>query len=104
MDLLPSINMVYSLVVQEESNNGSISLPAVTEDQSILANASDARKQFGHGKVVAGSKNNSRFCTFCKRTNHTVEFCYQKHGFQNSYESNSSANSASVGNADNAAT
>lgn len=42
MDPLPSMNKVYSLVVQEESNNDSISLPSVTEDQSILVKASDA--------------------------------------------------------------
>jgi len=74
MDPLPTISKVYYLVVQEESNNGSISLPSVSEDPNILVNASDARKPFGHGKNVASSKNNSRYCTFCKRTNHTVEF------------------------------
>jgi len=101
MDPLPTINKVYSLVVQEESNNGSISLSSVSEDHNILVNASDARKQFGHGKNVASSKKNSRFCTFCKHTNHTVEFCYQKHGYPNSYKSNSSANSASASSTDN---
>jgi len=36
MDPLPSINKVYSLVVQEESNNGSLSLPSVPEIPILL--------------------------------------------------------------------
>jgi len=85
MDPLPSINKVYSLVIQEESNNCSVSIPPSREDSSILVNASDARKHFGCGKGNAGTKNKSRFCTFCNRTNHTVEFCYQKHGYPKSF-------------------
>ena len=96
LDPLPSINKVYSLVVQEESNNCTISLPSVSEDSNILVNASDSKKQYGYGKTLDGSKNNSRFCTFCKRTNYTVEFCYQKHGYPNSYKSNSSANATNA--------
>jgi len=48
MDRLPSINKVYSMVVQEESNNTTpapISVPI--ENSSILVNASDARKCYG---------------------------------------------------------
>ncbi|RHN78291.1 putative retrotransposon gag domain-containing protein [Medicago truncatula] len=94
---LPSINKVYSLVIQEESNNCNLSLPSVLEDSSILANASDAKKHFGPGKAFAGPKNTSRFFTFCNRKNHTVEFCYQKHGYPNFYKPNSSANASSSG-------
>jgi len=88
MDPLPSINKVYSLVIQEESNNCSLSIPPSTEDSSILVDASDARKPFELSKGNAGTKNNYRFCTFCNRTNHTVEFCYQMHGYSNSYKPN----------------
>jgi len=96
LDPLHSINKVYSLVVQEESNNCTLSLPSISEDSSILVNATDSKKQYGHGKSFVGSKNNSKFCTFCKRTNHTVEFCYQKHGYPNSYKSISSANATNA--------
>jgi hypothetical protein len=85
---------------KEESNNCTLSLPSVSEDSNILVNASDIKKQYGHGKTLSGSKNNSRFCTFCKRTNHTVKFRYQKHGYPHSYKSNSSANATSAGPAD----
>ena len=49
IDTLPSINKVYSMVVQEESNNTAPSSVPM-EDSSILVNASDARKPYGHGK------------------------------------------------------
>lgn len=66
-----------------------------TEDSSILVNSYEARKPFGRGKGNAGTKNNSRFCTFYNRTNHIVEFCYQKHGYPNSFKPNSSVNASS---------
>jgi len=65
MDPLPSINKVYSMVIQEESNNTAPTLVSI-EDSSILVNVSDARKPYGHGKSNSGfpqSKNTSRYCT-----------------------------------------
>jgi len=58
------------------------------------------KKPFGRGKGNAGSKNNSCYCTFCNRTNHTVEFFYQKHGYPNSFKPNSSANASSTDTTD----
>ncbi|RHN71398.1 putative gag-polypeptide of LTR copia-type [Medicago truncatula] len=46
MDPLPSINKVYSMVIQEESNIIPPTSLASNEDSSILVNASDARKPF----------------------------------------------------------
>jgi hypothetical protein len=94
MDPLPSINKVYSMVVQEESNNtapGSVPF----KDSSILVNASDARKPYGRGKPPSGStqsKNTSRYCTFFHRNNHTVDFGYQKHGYPNANKSHAFSN------------
>ena len=65
------------MVVQEESNSIAPS-SAPIEDSSILVNASDARKPYGRGKPSSGSnqaKNTSRYCTFCHRNNHIVDFC-----------------------------
>jgi hypothetical protein len=80
MDHLPSINKVYSLVVQEESNNVQITSPAPPDDSNLLVNATEATRSYGRGKNNFGGKG-SRYCSFCNRTNHTVETCYQKHGF-----------------------
>ncbi|PNX75766.1 peptide transporter PTR2, partial [Trifolium pratense] len=51
MDPLPTINKVYSLVVQEESYHALIN-PVIPNynDSNVLVNASDARKQFNRGK------------------------------------------------------
>jgi len=94
MDPLPSINKVYSMVVQEESNNAAPTPHISTEDSSILVNVSDARKPFMRGKASGApqSKNNSRYCTCCHRNNHTVEYSYQKHGYPNANKSVASSN------------
>ena len=94
IDTLPSINKVYSMVVQEESNNTAPSSVPM-EDSSILVNASDARKPYGHGKSPSRSthsKNTSRYCTFCHWNNHTMDFCYQKYGYPNANKSHAASN------------
>jgi hypothetical protein len=93
MDPLPSLNKVYSLVIQEESNHAPIlSLPA--DESSVLVNATDSKKPYGRGRGSYNhNKNSSRHCTFCNRTNHTIDTCYLKHGFPNA---NKSANSNNV--------
>jgi hypothetical protein len=84
MDPLPSLNKVYSLVVQEESNNKSLIISAEDDSSSSsLINAFDAKKQPNHGKGIAPSKPSNRVCTYCGKKNHTVEFCYAKHGHPN---------------------
>jgi len=76
MDHLPSINKVYSLVVQEESNSIPLPSSASLDDSNILVNASDANRSFGRGMNSNGCKG-SRLCTFCNRSNHTLETLYQ---------------------------
>jgi hypothetical protein len=82
LDPLPSLNKVYSLVVQEESNNASLPSLSVSDDTSIQINATDTRRPQGRGKSFSQHKP-GRFCTFCNRTNHIVDFCYMKHGYPN---------------------
>jgi len=93
MDPLPTLNNVFSLVIQEESNNPSVSAMVTLEDSSVSINAYDARKSQGRGKGVYNKP--TRHCTFCNKTNHTVEFCYQMHGFPNVNKPTSQANATS---------
>ena len=79
LDPLPSLNKVFFLVIQEESNN--VLAPSL-EEGSVLVNASDARRPQGRGRGSI-NKPSVRYCSFCNRYNHTIEFCYQKHGFPN---------------------
>lgn len=82
LDSLPSLNKVFSLVIQEESNNVSApSLPSI-EEGSALVNVSDARRPQGRGRG-SFTKPSSRYCSFCNGYNHIVEYCYLKHGFPN---------------------
>jgi hypothetical protein len=94
MDPLPSLNKVFSFVIQEESNNASIPAMVTLKDSSVSISAYDARKSQGRGK---GSYNKppTRHCTFCNKNKHTVDFCYQKHGFSNVNRPNSQANATS---------
>lgn len=98
MQSLSSINKVYSLITQEKSNHNLAHVPIVDES-SILTNAYEAKKNYGRGRGVShggSSKNNSRYCTYCQKYGHTVEFCYQKHRhpqinkFVNTYNINAS--------------
>lgn len=63
MYLLPTLNKVFFLVLQEESSNASLpSIPSLVED-NVLVNAYDAKKPQGHGKG-SFTKPSSRFCIF----------------------------------------
>lgn len=95
LDPLPPLNKVYSLVVQEESN---ISLPisiSASDDSNIQLNASEVKKSQGRGKGFVNSQKPNRYCTFCHKTNHTVDFCYQLHGHPSFPKQQSKVNAAS---------
>jgi hypothetical protein len=100
MDPLPPINKVYSLVVQEESQNSLLPTPISLDESSVSVNAYDSKKFAGNkGKGPVNASNNKssgRYCTFCNRYNHTVEFCYLKHGHPNSTKSHNSTNATNV--------
>lgn len=91
MKELPTIDEVFSMVLEHERQNGL--LPSAEESQSLV-NAVDGKKGYGRGK----GNWSSRHCTFCGKTGHTVEVCYQKHGYPAGYfkkDSRHSANAAS---------
>ncbi|MCH79266.1 polynucleotidyl transferase Ribonuclease H fold, partial [Trifolium medium] len=98
MDPLPSINKVYSLVTQEESNHAFLNpvIDPVTDDSNVLVNASDSKRPHNRGKFPANSgrgKNDTRHCTFCDKSGYTVDWCYKKHGNPN-IRANSGVNAA----------
>lgn len=82
IESLQSINNVYYLVAQEESNYISTHV-FVVDEASIPTNAYEAKKLYGRGRgssYGSSNKNISRYCTHCHKYGHTVEFYYQKHG------------------------
>ncbi|MCH84099.1 integrase catalytic region, partial [Trifolium medium] len=91
MDPLPPLNKVYSLVVQEENNHPPV---AIVEDSTSLINAAQRSLNRGKSAYNGGGKNNSKYCTFCHRNNHVVEFCYAKHGYPNQVKNSATVNAS----------
>lgn len=72
MDPLPSMNQIYSLVVQEESHHKNLTH---VDNVSISINVVQ-RSDFKHNGGFHNSKSAHRVSTFYNRTVHTVDFCY----------------------------
>jgi len=86
MDPLPQINRVFSMVMQQERKMeyNVVSSPATVIDDTAsgLVNAMDGQRQYGRGRGNNfQGRGTPRICSFCNRTNHTVETCYKKHGY-----------------------
>lgn len=83
MDPLPNMNKVFSMVLQHERQN-----TQVVSDETFI-NAADRR--FGQGRGQGGSRKNSggrtsnKIYSFCGKIGHTIEVCYQKHGYPPNY-------------------
>lgn len=96
LDPLPSINKVYSLVIQEASNNHSLSSP-IDEPLSIV-NVVDSRNPQGRGRGYSNSFMPPRYCTFCGKNNHAIDFRYKKHVHPNFQRQGSYVNVSSSTN------
>ena len=93
MDPIPSVNRIFSLIIQEERQRDVNS----AQNDSILAfnirnnNQTPQNRNAGQNRPY-NSKNyrkDSPFCTHCKRNGHTQDRCYKLHGFPPGYHSNS---------------
>lgn len=99
----PSIGKVYSLVVQQERQ---VLVPI--DESKLLAlsgNSFSGNSSYGTGNTNAargrggrasgGRDKGIRVCSFCGRSNHTVDACFKKHGFPPHYQQESSINNCS---------
>jgi len=103
MDPLPSIGKVYSLLVQQERQ------VVVPLDESKLLvvskNSFSGHSSYGRGNMNAsrgrgdrGGRSSSdrgkgiRVCSFCGKSNHTVDTCFKKYGFPPHYQQENSIN------------
>ncbi|XP_058746950.1 uncharacterized protein LOC131619928 [Vicia villosa] len=74
MEPLPPLNKIFSMVIQHERQN---STQVSTNEAQTLINATDSKTfPSKHNFSKAGA----RVCTFCGKTNHTVENCFKKIG------------------------
>lgn len=87
MESLPSINKIYSMVIQEENNHVALlpkpDINLKMDEPDTLINAYDSRKSQNRDKnpSSSGYKKDLRICTHYNRTGHTIKVCYRKHGF-----------------------
>jgi len=87
MDPLPSINRVFSLVLQQERQL----MGSVVFDNKVLINSANPNnwkqdKVIGTGWKSQGrgrsrNQNYGKQCSYCHKLNHTADECFSKHGF-----------------------
>jgi len=104
MDPLPSIRKVYSLLVLQERH-----LIVPLDESKFLAlscNSFSGNSSYGKsnmntsrgrgGRSSGGRGKGIRVCSFCGKSNHTVDTCFKKHGFPPHYQQESSNNCSNV--------
>ncbi|XP_019455138.1 PREDICTED: uncharacterized protein LOC109356267 [Lupinus angustifolius] len=111
MDPLPNITKAFALLIQQERQTQLPVPPSLEPDNRVMNVSSRQDSQYrnnstnnsfrgrgiipfrGRGNRAAGfgRGQNNRFCTYCERTNHTIETCYLKHGYPPGYQSTRSS-------------
>ncbi|XP_054797486.1 uncharacterized protein LOC129302589 [Prosopis cineraria] len=86
LDPLPSINRVFSLVLQQERE-----LSLASNSKILLA-----KRPPRSGFKPSGNYTQQKICTYCGKPRHTEENCYRKHGFPPGFKFHNS--SAAVNN------
>lgn len=80
---LPPINTAFALANQQETEPH---IPPVESTAFAVNNSQNSQdcNQTNQGKG-RGKPRTPMFCTHCKKTNHTIENYYFKHGFPSGY-------------------
>lgn len=97
MDPLPSMNRIFSMVIQHERQGNF----AISDDSKALVNAVEYKRPQGRGRgspQTTGFRQGNRVCTYCGRNGHTVETCYKKHGFPPHLQKHSGSMANNVSN------
>jgi len=94
IDPLPSINKVFSLVIQEERQH-MISSASLSFNQNITAllTKTMSSNRFADNKSLHIRKDRP-ICSHCGISSHTVEKCYRIHGFPPGYKFNKGKNAS----------
>lgn len=78
---LPSLNSVLSMVLEHERQNG---LEPIQDASQSLVNAADGKKHYGRGR----GKWSNKQCSHCGKAGHTIDVCYEIHGYPIGYKRN----------------
>ncbi|XP_061368048.1 uncharacterized protein LOC133311050 [Gastrolobium bilobum] len=102
LDPFPDIDKAFSLVVQQERQfNTGVSFENASTVRAFnnFSNQSNYRSslnrgrgQFNGGRGSGRGIRSQKICTHCGKSNHTIETCYQLHGFPHGYKSKGQAN------------
>jgi len=113
MEPLPSINRVFSLIMQQERQI--VGVTNQTAETKILASTTDKQNQWkqdqnwknqgcgsglrgqGQGRGGGRNPNYGKQCSYCHKMNHTVDECYSKHGYPPWYNKTDNQNSQEKG-------
>ncbi|KAJ8748501.1 hypothetical protein K2173_003399 [Erythroxylum novogranatense] len=79
MEPLPSINKVFSKVIQQERQL-SLGASKVFVSNTVRSTGDSSRKSQS-SYSSSSSTIDKRWCTFCQRLRHTIETCYKKNGY-----------------------
>ncbi|XP_031251067.1 uncharacterized protein LOC116108971 [Pistacia vera] len=85
MEPFPSINKVFSLVVQQERQMVS-GASKVFVSKTTREEVQSSSKQRIKKSNQSQHNGDNRFCTFCGKLRHTIETCYKKHGYPSGYK------------------
>ncbi|XP_073274883.1 uncharacterized protein [Primulina huaijiensis] len=89
MDPIPAISKIFSLVVQEErqrSIHSDISGSSLDRNPILSPKPINAAvKGSSYGKGDKGGKSDNLTCSHCHYTGHTIDKCYQLHGYPPSH-------------------
>ncbi|XP_061376516.1 uncharacterized protein LOC133318530 [Gastrolobium bilobum] len=104
MSPLPNINRAFSLVLQQERQLQSDTRGGGAKEIIFFANSSDSYRGRGYSynrgrgrsNIGRGQAIGNKFCTHCKKTNHTIDTCYFKHGLPQGYRSMNYQNSSNA--------
>jgi hypothetical protein len=84
MDPLPTMNRVFSLVLQHERQGNFYP----SDESKVLLNAAKSRG--------FPSKTPARVCTYCGKDNHIIDNCFKKHGPPPHFRKSSQLNNATI--------
>ncbi|KAJ8766964.1 hypothetical protein K2173_012439 [Erythroxylum novogranatense] len=86
LDPLPTINKVFSMVIQQERQFAISASKVFVNNIGASETPSDSSVHAVTKKPIAYSNVDKRFCTYCQWLRHTVETCFKKNGFPPGYK------------------
>lgn len=82
---LPSLNKVFSLIIQEEKQRRVGSNAIVVESAVLFSQGPNTSNKGGYSNKINGKKERP-ICSHCGLIGHVLDKCYKIHGYPPSYK------------------